>query len=55
MIQMMIATTITTAITPTTAPALKMPAIAEQLLSKLTIIKMAAVVILFFIFVTLTF
>lgn len=32
MIQMMIATMMITAITPTAAPALKMPAIAEQLL-----------------------
>jgi len=46
---MMIAITITTAIMPTTAPALKMPAMAEQPLSKVTINRMATGIKFFFI------
>ena len=40
--QMIIAIIITIPIIPTAAPALKIPAMAEQLLSKVTIISMAA-------------
>lgn len=41
--------TMITAIMPTTAPALKIPAIAEQLLSRIAISKMAAGAMIFFI------
>jgi len=46
---MMIAITITTAIMPTTAPAWKIPAIAEQLLNKVTINRMTTGIKFFFI------
>ncbi len=49
----MIAIIMTTAITPTIAPALKMPAIAEQLLKPVTIIKMITGSMIFFIFMIL--
>lgn len=46
---MMINITMTTAIIPTTAPALKMPAIAEQLVKAVIIKKMMTGVVIFFI------